>query len=232
VSGIEGAQTVDLDPDVDEGRPNERTHMKIILGSPYVRVLPAIFLGLVGAYFVETRISGQEFTVGKVIGYAIIAYVILSFWEWILRVNAANKPLRPHTSEYLTPVGLQEQASIRPHIKGKIVLIDKNARAISTWQMELPSALRATRPDEVGTIVWIKERKEKVGEYVDLSGRSEGSAYMYVWDLTLIDKSIPAIVGRATLRGSDPPETSQEGFRSGTIPLTDTIEYLESLRRV
>lgn len=140
------------------------------------------------------------------------------------------QPFKDRVSEYATVPGLKNRTKsnrypTKPYIKGKIILIDKSHNKISNIYYELPEELRATKPEEVGTIVWLKCGRDKVGSYTDGE-----DATVITCQVTVIDKSIPIIVNKTKFKGSEPPQVKERGVSgSGEMPTKDIVDYLRSL---
>jgi hypothetical protein len=120
--------------------------------------------------------------------------------------------------------------------------VEKKMRAhMAGWHdllFELPVALQATTPEEVTTVVWIKGIKQVVGVYKN-TGRSEAwledfpdHAYKYHATVTVIDRTVPAVVAVQAFVGPDPPEKkSASGDNGGSLPAREICNFLENLPR-
>lgn len=149
--------------------------------------------------------------------------------------NTLNPPPTPKQAPSLSAqIGLSptlllnpSPGSMQPYVKGKVILVNKEEKKIDHTYCELPEELRATRPEEVETIVWLEWGKDKVGRYTDGS-----TAYVNTCKVTIIDRSIPAIVAVTNLRGSMPPNmTTRGGGAGGSMPTEEVIAYLQNLPR-
>jgi hypothetical protein len=143
--------------------------------------------------------------------------------------EAFNKQIEQFTFDSLNSKENNEPS----YIKGKIVIFKEESSLISNdasgnYQIRkrgvfhpltnsLPSDIRANRPEEVGTVVWIRYDK-KFEEYVveKGSGRPVETVYCLV---TIIDKSIPLLVGGTSFKAYDKP------------PDKEILNYLKSLPR-
>jgi len=117
-----------------------------------------------------------------------------------------------------------------PYIKGKVVVIDFEAKRLDPINDSLSADLRATNKAELGTVVWLQCDDQVVGRY-----SSGGSALVVVCNLTIIDVSKKAKVGFMTIRGPQPPSyvrsrTSGQSH-SGGKPTEEIVRYLASLPR-
>lgn len=107
--------------------------------------------------------------------------------------------------------------------------------------MKLPRKLRASTPDEVGTVVWLRWGAEAEGEYMEdqfLRGpkrpeRGPVPAYRITCEVTVIDKAKSTIVGTKDFRGGRPPKKipayDQAGW--GSRPTREIVGYIKSLPR-
>lgn len=157
-------------------------------------------------------------------------------------------PLQKHLTDYTTIEGLKNQHTSVPYIRGKLVTVNKvtlvadvvgkgaSMRAvrkeepttrISTLMLRLPTRLRATRHEEVQSVVWLKYSQSLQGGFGDGSG-----AYREACDVTLVDLSIPAIIDKRSFRGSGPADfksmDNNQDTRGGS-PNGQILKYLVGL---
>lgn len=130
---------------------------------------------------------------------------------------------------------LRSSISGQGYIKGKVVVLDRKNRMIDLINDSLPSELRASTPDEVGTVVWL-DWEEEFRFHYDYGGGIYGNAYRYNCKATIIDRSIPAKVGARSFIGSEPPRqhvisTYYGESHYGSKPFDEILNYLESLPR-
>src|SRR2546427_6252885 len=78
--------------------------------------------------------------------------------------NMATKPFAAHMSEYTHFPSLKETGSSTT-ISGKAITIDKTTNEIDETYFDLPSELKASKPEEVGTVVWISCSESVAGTY-------------------------------------------------------------------
>ena len=153
-----------------------------------------------------------------------------------------------HLSEYVSIGGLTEDNEGQPYVTGKVVLVDiqpdakisvvkqfKKELKKTTWEeinrrefYELSPDLRATTPEEVGTIIWIKWDLVVEGFY----SSPPRSACRITCEITVIDKDKATIVGKTVIRGTSPPsavKTLHSGY--GNRPTKKIVDYIESLPR-
>jgi hypothetical protein len=149
-----------------------------------------------------------------------------AFYYFVGRHEQKIKPFKDRLPEYTAITRTQVGD---PYLKGKIIAIDKNRNIIDKLYYDLSEELRANTPEEVGTIVWLQCDENVVGYYG--STQTEGSEATY-WtcDVTIIDKSIPAILEKRNFAGAPPPSKSA-GSGTGGKPTKEIIDYLVSLPR-
>ena len=119
-----------------------------------------------------------------------------------------------------------------PRTIGKVVVLDRGDESIpgvkegelSTVMTMLPPDLRAAKPVEVGTVVWLSWSTEYSASY------SQSTAYVVDCVLTLIDASKKVVIGRESFTGGPPPrqvERGKDGY--GSRPLEEIVAYLKGL---
>lgn len=149
------------------------------------------------------------------------------------RVSDA-RTLKELASLYYTIPGLKYYDR-GEYITGKVLVLDRKARSIDSINSSLPSELRATTVNDVGTIVWLDWDQELRGSYTNSrTGVTMGDGYRYTCELSIIDKSIPARVGSKTFLGSEPPKgvfSSAARDHYGSKPNAEIITYLKNLPR-
>jgi hypothetical protein len=110
-------------------------------------------------------------------------------------------PFEAHVREYSTVFGLKNRSMnnpnlMEPYIKGKIITVNKKESRIDDIYFDLPKELRAFKPKDVGTILWLKCEEDEVGFYTNGE-----EATVNICQVTIIDKSTPTIVARTSFRG-------------------------------
>jgi hypothetical protein len=119
--------------------------------------------------------------------------------------------LKPELSSYLD---IKTTNATTKKFKGKVVCIDKSKKEIDADSLtELPDALRATKPEEVGAVAWLVWKEEEGGTYPDGS-----KAKIHVVDLMLIEKQTGTRLIFKQIRGDTQAEKYGEGDRVGPKP--------------
>jgi hypothetical protein len=119
------------------------------------------------------------------------------------------------------------QLTDQPYVRGKLLILNRRESSESFSLSDLSAygnfmEIRAETPEEVGTVVLLHYKKQRAGTFViEGQGRSV-PGYVWVCDLTMIDRSIPAVIYRRTFRGAEAgTEVAQAGSpsrRQGLIP--------------
>ena len=168
--------------------------------------------------------SGNQGCVVLVIIIALIAGGVYGVRS--CRQGSQTKPFLSHMSEYTFFPTLKESSS-STGITGKAITIDKIKNEIDDTFFDLPTELKASTPEEVGTVVWVSCNEHIAGTYV-----SGSKAYVQTCDVTVIEKSTASIVGKRTLSGDQPPQTkSYSGDWHGSKPKSEIVDYIKSLKR-
>jgi hypothetical protein len=182
--------------------------------------------------------------------------------ERLARENMAR--LRSTADEYSRLLS-KTQLAREPYLKNKLVILEQSQSSKTlegkklddfdknrerSWNIyELDSSsytggytklkekkLLALSPEEVGTIVFLKFRVDKVGMYNLSSGEEKvGTIPAFQWscDLTLVDRSIPAIVYKKNFKGEEPEfykrVSSNTTHIAGPKPNKEIDEFLSNL---
>jgi len=184
------------------------------------------------------RFLGNLAVPGVVAGvWVLLAFSLLGAWRQkeIEKVQSAQQaaqfavqmaPFQEHIAEYLR-ADLPKQVD-KPYLSGRIIPVDVGDKRIDGIYAALPVELRADRPEDVATIVWLQWGKIKVGEYQ----QNKVEALVLTCKVTVIDKQSGLIVGENEFRGSNPPERWHAGVPNyGSKPTAPVIDWLKSLPR-
>jgi hypothetical protein len=114
------------------------------------------------------------------------------------------------------------------YVKGKVIPVSVADREVDWLYYDLPDDLRPAAPDQVGTVVWLRWDKVKVGQY----GNNGGDANVQTCDVTVIDLAARRVVDQRRFVGGEPPQSSRRGSSaSGSKPTEPIVAYLKSLPR-
>ncbi len=169
--------------------------------------------------------QSRTLVVGSSIFVAVMVVITVTFV--LVRQPAHQGRFKGNLDEYLAIN--KEQLDRGAYLKGKMVVISKREMQVDEEvYTALPAELRADSPAEVGTVVVLKWGAQVRGVY----SSNEAFALWHTCEVTVIDKSISAIVGRQNFRGGDPPvSTTGRGDIYGSKPIQDIVAYLTTLPR-
>jgi hypothetical protein len=155
--------------------------------------------------------------------------------------GAAATTFAPHMDEYLKRDGLTDATGEgAPDVKGKLLPLDVRERAVASGiYTYLRHDVRATTPEEVGTIVWLEWGEESGARYA-VEGRPDQTftSSIQTCVVTVVDRAARKIVGREKLT-SDQDERVQvskaqaetRGELLSERPVAKVMAYLETLPR-
>src|SRR5262249_8471941 len=110
--------------------------------------------------------------------------------------------------------------------KGKVLPVSVTDKKVDWFYYDVPQDMRATTPEEVGTVVQLFWGEDKVGEYHP----GGGGAYVRTCRVVVIDHEKRLAVGEASFRGGDPPRSSRNGVsQHGSYPTESMVSFLKSL---
>jgi hypothetical protein len=136
----------------------------------------------------------------------------------------------------------REQLADQPYIRGRALVIkrrqDPPALLIeepSYWVSGEAKELLAQTPEQVGTVVVLHYSKEAAGAYKIVNANGGVHAYREVCELTIIDRSIPAVIHRKTFRGPEPAAAASiseyQTDLTTPVSLSTVQNYILSLPR-
>jgi len=143
-------------------------------------------------------------------------------------------PLRSfdaHINEYKNIPGLQQADLSSPYLTGKLIVVDISKDAtdsIDSLYYQLPANLKATKAEQVKTVIWNNCVNDAVATYSN--GESD---FQTTCTLSIIDQAKAAMVGQKEFIGPEPTGCSH--YSSGTSncyggkPTKDELAYLLSL---
>ena len=165
------------------------------------------------------------------VGFVVIVIVIALIGGGVYGIrscsrNMQTKPFAEHLTEYTHFPKLNESGSSTT-ISGKAITIDKTTNEIDETYFDLPAELKASKPEEVGTVVWISCSESVAGTY-----QSGAKGYLWNCDVTVIDLATASTVGKKSFSGDHPPQTkSNTSDWHGSKPNSEIISYIKSLKR-
>jgi hypothetical protein len=154
----------------------------------------------------------------------------------IARLKSENqRRLQENVSEYARLPGSSRMTS-QPYINGKAIALSKDSEdkeySLDSGVLSEATTVVAESPEEVGTIVLVTHRRQKFATYT-ITGSDHIPAYILFADLTIVDRSIPAVIYKKTFRGERPEEvvdvSRYETEIVGTNPSYKISEFLGKL---
>jgi hypothetical protein len=171
----------------------------------------------------------------KVVGWIVGGIMVLAIGAAFCLLYAAYtrdqalEPLRPHLKTYLagTQAPRDKPPEGQPRIKGKLIPVDVHRRDIDDLYHILDTEVRATQPEEVGTVALLFWMDKAVGEYEDGT-----TAYQQHCRLLLYYPETKTIVAEEEFVGSPPPAIRPTNLvGKGSSPDQEVAQYLEQLPR-
>jgi hypothetical protein len=161
---------------------------------------------------------------------AFIALFMLAVFFMPLLRSIQHARLRSSVDQFLTAGG-QKAPDAKPHVKGKVIAIDRKQGELDPVQGLLPDEIRAFSASEVGTIALLDW--ELVSTHGD-SGRLSG--HYWSCKVTLVDRDSNLIVGEQTVMGASSPVSKGTRYvPPGQVTArkadVQVVEYLKNLER-
>ena len=112
--------------------------------------------------------------------------------------HEAHEKLTQKPSDYFKH--MLASPDIKPYLRGKVVLVSAKEPRVLNLQLDLPEDLRAMKPEEVQTIVWVKPDAGVIGGETLSPGRHlrmerDRGTYRTWFDVTFIDRVDRQILG-------------------------------------
>jgi len=154
----------------------------------------------------------------------------------IARLKSENqRRLQENVSEYARLPGSSRMTG-QPYINGKAIALSKDTEdkeySLDGGLLSEATTVVAESPEEVGTVVLVTRRRQKFATYT-ITGSDHIPAYILFADLTIVDRSIPAVIYKKTFRGERPEEvvdvSRYETEIVGTDPSNKISEFLGKL---
>ena len=102
-----------------------------------------------------------------------------------------------------------------------MLALDYHRKAVDGLHQELPAELRAEKPEEVGTVVWVFSGTERVRDE-----RTGGAVTVSVCEVVVFDVANSEILAQRRFRGAPPDRADAEGPK----PTPQILALLEQLR--
>ena len=158
------------------------------------------FLGPLVSRFTRTLTFERKKTITLVVaGILSVGAVVGIYFGWQARQAARQAPFMAHMDEYLAqPTGKLNDA-IGGYVRGKVITINVDTKAIDDLYLSLNSKYQPNSPEDVGTVVWLK-----YGEHDVAALTNGGKTYAVTCDVTVIDLAQSVIVAEKQFTGDDP----------------------------
>jgi len=173
---------------------------------------------------------------GQVIGWSIVVVIALGvagfFGVRSHQRAQAVKPFKEHIDSYLKGV----KAPVGPggpngKIGNKLITVDTGEKEIDYLYFDLPEDRRATKPEEVDSVVHLKWDKKVKGYYAkEGSNDTSKPGYWQTCDVLVVDRQSGEVQAMSHFQGSDPPEKSSSSA-SGSKPTDKVVTWLTGLQR-
>jgi hypothetical protein len=140
---------------------------------------------------------------------------------------AAIAPFQENIGEY-TSLQKPRDGDIRDgKAKRKMITIDMINRKVDSLYFQLPQELRATTPEEVETVVWLRWGQDYIASY-----EGGGKAIRHTCTVTVFDRATKKVVAQTTFQGEEPPDvtyTSAGEDDDGGKPTDKILFYLRNI---
>ncbi|HZV00287.1 MAG TPA: hypothetical protein VFF73_26450 [Planctomycetota bacterium] len=138
-------------------------------------------------------------------------------------------PFNERIGEYTSAlkIGADTPATPGAGIKGNAIVIDQRANKCDHLYFDLPPELQAASPEAVQTVVWVDWTEHEYCKYTN-----GATGYIYVANVSVIDKTGPTLVGKQTFQGGTPPSsTKNHGSVYGSKPTDQIVSFVQALRK-
>jgi hypothetical protein len=163
---------------------------------------------------------------------ALALALALGFGYWVYHRRERSSALQPFEERLPDFAAARESASPaagEPYLRGKLLVMKRDAPEIDGLFFELPEELRAAGPAEVGSVAFVACGEIEVGRY------EGGSAAIQSYcEAALLDLEARALVGERRVLGPPPPyhTSSAHGkVYGGAADKGRLVEWLAKLPR-
>ncbi|MDE1920054.1 MAG: hypothetical protein KGJ09_01390 [Candidatus Omnitrophica bacterium] len=179
----------------------------------------------------------RSLSVNEQVSAMVVAAFVFGYLLWAAfttgETHWATHPFKNDLVKYMDVP--ETMGAGEPYLKRKVLIIDVSSKAVDTeLSSMLPDSLRATRPEEVGSVVLVYCKQTTVGYYSSRNPLAGGMYNAYRWEcnVTLTDEDKGVCLGKWVFKGGPPPSETGEGGGSGSKPTWDIVTYLLSLPRL
>lgn len=123
------------------------------------------------------------------------------------QIARSQNRARLSSSEFTQPPQ-RVQLTDQPYIRGKLLALTRREPASFVMDSAVSiygnaSGLLTETPEEVGTVALLDCKKQRAGTFVIESQRRSVPGFIWLCELTLVDRSIAAVIHRRTFRGEE-----------------------------
>jgi hypothetical protein len=132
------------------------------------------------------------------IGFSVVS---VSLASWLLRDGrraAQTAAFKPHIREYLRPPQPLPTGEHRPVSRGEFLPVDLDRQVVDELYLYLPEPMRAVRPEEVNTVVWVRRGERSLGV------KRGALRFQKVWHVTAIDHPSGRLIAESDFEGPLP----------------------------
>ena len=119
-----------------------------------------------------------------------------------------------------------DEYSGKGYLVGKAIVVNSSSEEVDNLYFHLPGRIRASKPDEVGTVILVHCSTENTGEY-----EGGGAASRKNCDIEIFDKATRVIIGSESFSGATPSSivAPAGSGNSAERPTEDMVKYLAGL---
>jgi hypothetical protein len=127
----------------------------------------------------------------------------------------------------LKPAARPKEAGRFGLAKAKMITVDVEARSEVDWMyFDLPSEMRAGKPENVETVALLAWGRSYVAPY-----EGGGNAYRHTCDVYVVDRETKKLVAYQTFTGGEPPSQTSTPSGSddyGSKPTQQIVDFLKA----
>jgi hypothetical protein len=172
--------------------------------------------------------------IGMVVGGAV-ALLILASMAFKMMGGSYQDPRVPtfNVAPFVDQAAYRE-AFEDPYVEGKLLFVHAWSSFIDPdLPKHCPPERIARSEGEVGTIIWLRNSYDNVGEYRDVkSGEKESDAFKGKTEISIVNVRTKTILCRKTFEGHDPAGLKRSGESSlGDLARGEILRYVLDLPR-
>lgn len=176
-------------------------------------------------------------SVRVLLGLGMVAALVVIVIVLVIRFSVRSDMMaahEPQLTEYLS-LASSVPGPVDGFVKGKLITVDRVANVLDPIFMDLPDKLRASNPEEVGTVVFLKwDRRDtglvigrKVGVKIDPA--SAERLYEYTCSITCVDRKTKQVIAQAKVSSKLNKDRFVVEDRHEWKPKAQVVAYLNGL---